>query len=76
MQVTEILEKIRTTKGSIAKSDILREHRENDLLKRVLKVSQFADDLEAEIKMGDLVRKEGDTRTRGVSQNGSCSVMC
>lgn len=37
MQVAEILEQIRTTKGSIAKSDILREHQENDLLKDVLK---------------------------------------
>ena len=37
MQVANILEQISLTKGSIAKSDILREHLENDLLKQVLK---------------------------------------
>ncbi len=38
MQVTKIFEQIRTTKGSIAKSDILREHSDNDLFKTALKL--------------------------------------
>lgn len=38
MQVAEILEQIRTTKGSIAKSGILKEHAANKLLQKVLKL--------------------------------------
>ena len=38
MQVAKIFEQIRTTKGSIAKSDILKEHSDNELFKTALKM--------------------------------------
>ena len=38
MQVIKIFEQIRTTKGSIAKSDILKEHSDNKLFKTALKL--------------------------------------
>ena len=38
MNVDEIFELIRTTKGSIAKSDVLKQNESNELFKRALKM--------------------------------------
>ena len=38
MNVDEIFELIRTTKGSIAKSDVLKQNESNELFKKALKM--------------------------------------